>query len=100
MALLGSLGFRSIGTAWREIQPGPGAAEQAGSPTVAWLKPGVWLGEPREFYAEVARALRGFIADKLNVAEAGMQMTDMEMGPGDAGVSEAVQRRSRLPGAL
>jgi hypothetical protein len=30
----------------------------------------------REFYAEVARALRGFVADKLDVPEAGMQMKD------------------------
>jgi hypothetical protein len=30
----------------------------------------------REFYAEVALALRGFVADKLNVAEAGMQMRE------------------------
>jgi len=32
---------------------------------------------PREFYAEVARALRGFVADKLDVPEAGMQMKDV-----------------------
>jgi hypothetical protein len=31
---------------------------------------------PKEFYAEVATALRGFVADKLDVAEAGMQMKD------------------------
>ena len=29
-------------------------------------------GEPRDFYAEVAGALQGFLADKLNVAEAGL----------------------------
>jgi hypothetical protein len=45
---------------------------------------------PREFYAEVAMALRGFIADKVNIAEAGMQMADVEEGLQDEGVSEAV----------
>lgn len=45
---------------------------------------------PREFYAEVARALRGFVADKLNVAEAGMQMSDVEAGLKTAGVSDVV----------
>jgi len=45
---------------------------------------------PRDFYAEVARALRGFVADKLNVAEAGMQMKDVEGGLKRAGVSDAV----------
>ena len=29
-------------------------------------------GDPRDFYAEVAGALQGFLADKLNVAEAGL----------------------------
>lgn len=33
--------------------------------------------DPRAFYAEVARALRGFVADRLNVAEAGLQMSDL-----------------------
>lgn len=30
------------------------------------------VGDPRDFYAEVAGALQGFLADKLNVAEAGL----------------------------
>ncbi len=47
-------------------------------------------GAPREFYAEVALALRGFLADKLNVAEAGMQMTDVTEGLGGRGVSQEV----------
>lgn len=34
-------------------------------------------GSNREFYAEVARALRGLVADKLNMAEAGMQLREM-----------------------
>ena len=33
--------------------------------------------DTRAFYAEVARALRGLVADKLNLAEAGLQMTDL-----------------------
>lgn len=43
--------------------------------------------DPRPFYAEVARALRGFVADKLNLAEAGMQMADLRSGLVGAGVS-------------
>lgn len=34
--------------------------------------------DTRAFYAEVARALRGLIADRLNLAEAGLQATDLE----------------------
>ena len=33
---------------------------------------GLAAGDPREFYAEVAGALQGLLADKLNIAEAGM----------------------------
>jgi hypothetical protein len=47
---------------------------------------------PREFYAEVARALRGFVADKLNIAEAGMKISDAEEGLGREGVSDPVFR--------
>jgi hypothetical protein len=46
----------------------------------------------RDFYAEVARALRGFVADKLNIAEAGMQVSDAKEGMGREGVSESVIR--------
>ena len=45
---------------------------------------------PRDFYAEVARALRGFVADKLNIAEAGMQVGDAREGMGREGVSGSV----------
>lgn len=41
-----------------------------------------------EFYAEVATALRGFVADKLDVAEAGMQMRDAEARLRTRGASE------------
>jgi len=34
--------------------------------------------DPRAFYAEVARALRGLISDRMNLAEAGLQMTDVD----------------------
>jgi hypothetical protein len=45
----------------------------------------------RDFYAEVARALRGFVADKLDMPEAGMQSRDAEEGLRRMGVSpEAV----------
>ena len=33
---------------------------------------GLAAGDPRDFYAEVAGALQGFLADKLNLAEAGL----------------------------
>ena len=38
-------------------------------------------GDARAFYAEVERALRGFLADKLNVAEAGFmsQVAEAEL---------------------
>ena len=45
--------------------------------------------DPRAFYAEVARALRGFAADKLNVAEAGMQTAELGAGLAKRGVSQA-----------
>jgi hypothetical protein len=40
--------------------------------------------DPRTFYAEVGRALRGFVADKLNVSAAGLQV---------AGLRADLQRR-------
>jgi hypothetical protein len=45
--------------------------------------------DARAFYAEVARALRGFVADKLNVAEAGMQIGDLRAGLARARVPDA-----------
>ncbi len=47
---------------------------------------------PREFYAEVARALRGFVADKLNMSEAGMQLREVTMTLEARGASEEVIR--------
>lgn len=37
---------------------------------------GLASGDPREFHAEVAGALRGLLADKLNIAEAGLVKED------------------------
>ena len=37
---------------------------------------GLALGDPREFYAEVSGALQGLLADKLNIAEAGLVRED------------------------
>ncbi len=34
--------------------------------------------DPRAFYAEVARALRGLVADRLNLAEAGLQTGEVD----------------------
>lgn len=45
-------------------------------------------GDPRDFYAEVAGALEGFLADKLNVAEAGMVREEAGTLARRRGVSE------------
>lgn len=45
--------------------------------------------DTRAYYAEVARALRGLIADRLNLAEAGLQSAEMEARLAGRGVSEA-----------
>ena len=47
----------------------------------------VQRGDSRAFFAEVARALRGFVADKLNVAEAGMQIAELRMKLAGRGAS-------------
>jgi hypothetical protein len=48
----------------------------------------------REFYAEVARGLRGFVADKLDMSEAGMQMKDVEAALRNHEVSEEVMQEA------
>ena len=48
--------------------------------------------DPRAFYAEVARALRGFVADKLNMAEAGIRTDRLASTLGDRGVGEGTVR--------
>ncbi|MDA0327971.1 MAG: BatD family protein [Gemmatimonadetes bacterium] len=47
--------------------------------------------DARPFYSEVARALRGLVADRLNLAEAGLQMTDVESALERARVEESVR---------
>jgi len=54
--------------------------------------------DPRAFYAEVARALRGFIADRLNVAEAGLQTTELDVLLTNSGVEQGT--RDDLRGCL
>jgi hypothetical protein len=44
-------------------------------------------GDSRAFFAEVANALRGFVADRLNVAEAGMQIGELRVSLAGRGVS-------------
>ena len=44
--------------------------------------------DARPFYAEVARALRGLVADRLNLAEAGLQSTELDQRLGARGVPE------------
>ena len=44
-------------------------------------------GDSRAFFAEVARALRGFVADRLNVAEAGMQIAELRVSLAERGAS-------------
>jgi hypothetical protein len=46
-------------------------------------------GDARAFYAEVERALRGFLADKLNIAEAGFMSEVAEAELRRRGLSEA-----------
>ena len=49
-------------------------------------------GDAKEFYGEVAKALRGFMADKLNVAELGFIAHEVAVDLGRRGVSEDVVR--------
>ncbi len=46
--------------------------------------------DARAFHAEVARALRGLVADKLNLAEAGLQTEDVRTRLSSFGVDERV----------
>ncbi|MEQ9568788.1 MAG: BatD family protein, partial [Longimicrobiales bacterium] len=49
--------------------------------------------DPRAFYAEVARALEGFVADKLNRSAAGLQRSDVRSGLESRGVDETLVDR-------
>ena len=48
---------------------------------------GLASGDPREFHAEVAGALQGLLADKLNIAEAGLVREDAGRLAARGGVS-------------
>jgi hypothetical protein len=52
-------------------------------------------GDPRAFHAEVARALRGLVADRLNLAEAGLQTAELGTRLSERGVDEAVVAETR-----
>ena len=54
---------------------------------------GLASGDPRHFYAEVAGALEGFLADKLNVAEAGLVRDDATRLAAEQGASPATLER-------
>ena len=54
---------------------------------------GLAAGDPRDFYAEVAGALQGFLADKLNVAEAGLVRDEAGSLARRRGVSEETLER-------
>ena len=73
MALLGALGLRKH---WDRLEGDVAYARGRRAGRVAKKRLGraravMSEGDARAFYAEVERALRGFLADKLNVAEAG-----------------------------
>ena len=73
VALLGALGLR---THWDRLEGDVAYARGRRAGRVAKKRLGearrvMAQGDARAFYAEVERALRGFLADKLNVAEAG-----------------------------
>ena len=54
---------------------------------------GLAAGDPRDFYAEVAGALQGFLADKLNVAEAGLVREEAGRVARRRGVSDETLER-------
>ena len=73
VALLGALGLRKH---WDRLEGDVAYARGRRAGRVAKKRLGraramISEGDARAFYAEVERALRGFLADKLNVAEAG-----------------------------
>ena len=54
---------------------------------------GLVSGDPRDFHAEVAGALQGFVADKLNVAEAGLLREETERLARQRGASDETLER-------
>ena len=91
VALLGALGLR---THWDRLEGDVAYARGRRAGRVAKKRLGearrvMAEGDARAFYAEVERALRGFLADKLNVAEAGFMSEVAEAELRRRGVSEA-----------
>ena len=91
VALLGALGLR---THWDRLEGDVAYARGRRAGRIAKKRLGearrmMAEGDARAFYAEVERALRGFLADKLNVAEAGFMSEVAEAELRRRGVSEA-----------
>lgn len=49
--------------------------------------------DARDFYAEVARALRGLVADRLNLAEAGLQTAELDQALAESGIEPDLRVR-------
>ena len=91
VALLGALGLR---THWDRLEGDVAYARGRRAVRIAKKRLGearrvMAEGDARAFYSEVERALRGFLADKLNVAEAGFMSEVAEAELRRRGVSEA-----------
>ena len=84
VALIGALGLRRH---WDRLEGDVAYARGRRAGRIAKKRLGqarvvMSEGDARAFYAEVERALRGFLADKLNIAEAGFmsEIADRELG--------------------
>ena len=95
LPMVGLLGALALRVHWDRLQRDPAYARRRKAGRVAHAR----LAEarrmaggdtPKEFYAETARALRGFVSDKLNLSEAGLQISEAEAGLRGKGVSEPV----------
>ncbi|MGW8265140.1 MAG: BatD family protein [Longimicrobiales bacterium] len=91
-AVVGSVALRAH---WDRLEQDPAYARRRKAGRVAHARLAQarrMVGDDRQraFYTEAARALRGFVADKLNVPEAGMQMKDATDELRRRGVSDAV----------
>ncbi len=51
--------------------------------------------DARPFYAETARALRGLVADRLNLAEAGLNIADVDAALAGSGVDDKLRAEVR-----
>ena len=94
VALLGALGLRRH---WDRLEGDVAYARGRRAGRVAKKRLGqarivMAEGDARAFYAEVERALRGFLADKLNVAEAGFMSDVAEAGLRRRGVPDTATR--------